>query len=150
MAIVQMAVLSAALSALLVLPCAAALLLSPDTRMMRRLFSRRGRAELRALDSTLRALDLEPRLAELDDPAIEQIAYDLRRLDRLRRSGLTRSSQVWLAAVLTAYDIRLQLACRQLGVTEHLQPLDGVDREIERVRVEGQLEAAGLTLRRPE
>jgi hypothetical protein len=150
-AIAHIAVLSAAFSALLILPCAAAALLDPDSRQMRRLFTRRGRQELRALrrlDRTLRILDPGPRLAMLDDPTIEQIAYDLRRLDQQRRSGPTRYSAVWLAAVLRAYDARLQLACRCLGVTEHLQPLDGVDREIERVRVEGQLEAAGLTLRR--
>lgn len=153
MAIAHIAVLSAALSALLLLPCAAAALLSPgDARHMRRLLSRPGRQDLRALrrlDRTLGALDMAPRLAALDDPAIEQIAYDLRRLDHQRRSGPSRYSAVWLAAVLRAYDARLQLACRCLGVTEHLQPLRGVDREIERVRVEGQLEAAGLTLRRP-
>ncbi|MBG0565184.1 hypothetical protein [Actinoplanes aureus] len=153
MAIAHIAVLSAALSALLILPCAAAALLSPETRHVRRLFTRRGRQELRALrtlDRTLRVLDPGPRLAALDDPAIEQIAFDLQRLDHQRRSGPTRCSAVWLAAVLRAYDARLQLACRRLGVTEHLQPLDGLDREIERVRVEGQLEAAGLTLRRPD
>ncbi|MEU4428514.1 hypothetical protein AB0F81_48515 [Actinoplanes sp. NPDC024001] len=152
MAIAHIAVLSAALSALLILPCAAAALLGPDARHVRRLFSRRGRQELRALrrlDRTLRVLDPAPRLAALDDPTIEQIAYDLQRLDMQRRTGPTRSSAVWLAAVLRAYDARLQLACRCLGLPEHLQPLHGVDREIERVRVEGQLEAAGLTLRRP-
>ncbi|MFC7529529.1 hypothetical protein [Actinoplanes sp. GCM10030250] len=150
MAIAHIAVLSAAFSALLVLPCAVAVILGPDVRTMRRMLTRGGRREMHALDSTLRVLDVDARLAALDDPTIEQIAYDLWRLDSQRRSGLTRSSTVWLAAVMRAYDVRLQLACRQLGVTEHLQPLDGMDREIERVRVEGQLEAAGLTLRRPE
>jgi hypothetical protein len=144
----HVAVLSAALSALLVVPCAAAALLRPDTRGLRRLLSRRSRHERHALDHTLRVFDLEARLAALDDPTIEQIAYDLQRLGRQRRSGLTRSSKVLFAAVLSAYDTRLQIACRQLGVDEHLQPLAGVDREIERLRVESQLEAAGLTLRR--
>ena len=50
-----------------------------------------------------------------------------------------------VAAVLLAYDEWLRLACRSLGVTEHLQPLSGMDRDIERVRVEGELEANGMT-----
>ena len=37
----------------------------------------------------------------------------------------------------------------RLGITEHLAELNGVDREIERVRVEGLLHAAGLTLPAP-
>jgi hypothetical protein len=148
-AIVHIAVLSAALSALLVLPCAAAALLAPDARLIRRMLTRRGCRQLQGLDSTLRVLDVDARLAALDDPAIEQIAYDLQRLDHQRRSDLTRSSKVWLAAVQDAYDTRLQIACRRLGVDEHLQPLAGVDREIERLRVESRLEAAGLMLRRP-
>ena len=48
-------------------------------------------------------------------------------------------SQRWLAAVIAAYDERLRLACRRLGLVEHLQPLAGIDRDIERVRVEGLL-----------
>jgi hypothetical protein len=49
--------------------------------------------------------------------------------------------------VLRAYDDRLRLASQCLGVAEHLQELDGIDLEIERVRVEGVLQAAGLALR---
>jgi len=86
-------------------------------------------------------------MASLPAVPIEQLAFDLRRLDRQRRSGPMRSSEVGLAAVLQAYDARLQLACQCLGVAEHLQPLQGVDREIERVRLEVQLEAAGLSFR---
>jgi hypothetical protein len=54
---------------------------------------------------------------------------------------------MWLAAVLRAYDQRLALASRSLGFTEHLAQLDGMDREIERVRLEGLLHAAGIRLR---
>lgn len=53
---------------------------------------------------------------------------------------------VWHGAVVQAYDDRLRLACRALGITEHLAELSGVDQEIERVRVEGVLHAAGLAL----
>lgn len=79
---------------------------------------------------------------------IEWIAADLRRLDR-QRHGLARESQSWYAAVLRAYDLRLGLASRCLGVSERLEQMQGVDREIERMRVEGQLQAAGLSLRSP-
>jgi hypothetical protein len=49
--------------------------------------------------------------------------------------------------VVRAYDERLQMASRCLGVAEHLDGLEGVDRDIERVRVETELESAGLSLR---
>lgn len=78
---------------------------------------------------------------------IEQLAFDLRRLDRQLRDGPLRSSEVCMAALMRAYEARLRLACRCLGVPEHLQPLQGVDREIERLRLETQLEAAGLAFR---
>ena len=138
MALAHIAVLVAALSALLIL-CAASAFLQ----------IRNDRPAQRSLEHGLP--DVDACLADLDARplAIEQLAFDLRRLDRQRRSGPTRYSEVWLAAVLHAYDTRLQMACRSLGVPEHLQPLDGVDREMERVRVEGELAAAGLVLRPP-
>ena len=135
-------VLTAALLALAVLPCAIVVLVRPDEHQLRRRQDRR-------LDRDLRRVDVGARLAELALPSIEQIAYDLRRLDRQRRSGPTGDSEVWLAAVQRAYDDRLRLACHCLGVPEYLQPLEGMDREMERVRVEDRLEAAGLSLRGP-
>ncbi|MBB2945132.1 hypothetical protein FB565_004865 [Actinoplanes lutulentus] len=145
MATVHIAVLSAALSALLMLPCAAAVL-DPGTRRVRRLLTRSGRQELRSLRNLDQTLKLRDPVTPSGAPSIEQLAYDLRRLDKQRRSGPTRCSEVWMAAVLSAYDARLQLACRRLGVPEHLQPLEGVDRELERMRLECQLHAAGLAL----
>ncbi|BAL85605.1 hypothetical protein AMIS_3850 [Actinoplanes missouriensis 431] len=147
MAIAHIAVLSAALSALLMLPCAAVAVLDPQTRGVRRLLTRDGRRELRSLRRLDRALQVRDPVTPTGSPSIEQIAYDLRRLDKQRRSGPTRYSEVWSAAVLSAYDARLQLACRCLGLPEHLQPLTGVDREIERLRVEAELQAAGMLLR---
>ena len=88
-----------------------------------------------------------PAPVALDLPSIEQIAYDLRRLDQQRRGGPTQQSEKWRAAVLRAYDQRLCLACRCLGLAEHLEPLEGMDRELERLRVESELQAAGLALR---
>jgi hypothetical protein len=102
--------------------------------------------DLRRLDRDLQGVDLAARLEALPTVPIEQLAFDLRRLRRQRRCGPLRSSEMCMAALLQAYDARLQLACRCLGVTEHLQPLQGVDREIERFRVETQLKAAGLVL----
>jgi hypothetical protein len=44
------------------------------------------------------------------------------------------------------YDDALIAACLCLGVSHHLHELTGLDREIERLRVEGALIEAGLTL----
>lgn len=79
-------------------------------------------------------------------PPIEQVAGDLRRLNRLRESVATRS-RVWFVAVQEAYDEGLCIACAQLDVEEHLTELAGVDLELERLRVEGELQRAGLVLR---
>jgi hypothetical protein len=49
--------------------------------------------------------------------------------------------------VLRAYDEWLRLACRALGVPEYLQPLEGLDRDVERIRVEVELQANGVALR---
>jgi hypothetical protein len=78
-----------------------------------------------------------------NQPPIEQIASDLRRLGR-QRLGLATRNPVWYEAVRRAYDDRLRLACGCLGIQQHLAELDGLDLEIERVRVEGELHAAGL------
>jgi hypothetical protein len=119
-----------------------------DEPAVRRAWSQRCRQEaeaLRDLDRALRSTD--PALVEPHPPPIEQLAFDLRRLGRQRRAGPTRESHRWLAEVQRAYDLRLRLACRYLGVTEHLEGLVGIDRDIERIRIEHQLEAAGLALR---
>lgn len=144
-------VLALALVALVFMPCVVALMICADgltDRVRRRLRRRRERRTLHRLDRTLGD---QPtiQVATLDErrqPAIEQIAADLRRLDR-QRLGVATQSRVWYAAVQRAYDDRLRLASHSLGVAEHLEQLDGVDLEIERVRVEGELQAAGLALR---
>ncbi|GAA0737207.1 hypothetical protein Drose_35470 [Dactylosporangium roseum] len=79
-------------------------------------------------------------------PPIEQVAGDLRRLNRLR-GGIALRSPVWFNAVQRAYDEGLRVACRQLGVDEFLDDLAGADLELERMRLEGELERAGLVLR---
>jgi hypothetical protein len=142
-------VLATALLALLCLPCAVAVVVCADELVGRRFFRRGGRPDvhaLRCLEQKLSAGDLELRLPD-HELSIEELVAELRRLDRQRRSSPTIDSVVWLTAVLRAYDQRLALASRSLGLTEHLAQLDGMDREIERVRVEGLLHAAGLRLR---
>ncbi|MEV4515378.1 hypothetical protein AB0K00_41270 [Dactylosporangium sp. NPDC049525] len=79
-------------------------------------------------------------------PPIEQLAGDLRRLNRLRMGVATRS-QVWFNAVQRAYDEALRVACVQLGIEQYLDEVSGVDLEVERLRVEGELQRAGLALR---
>ncbi|MFI7076310.1 hypothetical protein ACIBO1_03325 [Micromonospora sp. NPDC049903] len=107
-----------------------------DRRVIARLH-RTLAADRFAVRADLAALDRR------DRHPLEQIAADLRCLRRERVGG---AAVVWHSAVLDAYDDRLRLACRALGVTEHLAELTGVDRQIERVRVEGELDAAGLRL----
>jgi hypothetical protein len=148
--LLHVAVLGAAVTTLLALPCALAALMRADEVALRRAWGRRPAEETQALHALDRAMQQADDLPVLDDapaPAIDEIAKELRRLDRQRKDGPACESQLWLAAVQRAYDERLCLACRCLGVPEHLQPLDGIDREIERVRVEGELQAAGVALR---
>lgn len=155
MTVVHALVLALALLALVCLPAVVAAMLYTDEfldrqlrRVGERLDARRERRVINQLDRSMKSLARDIDLAKLDSenrPAIEQIAADLRRLGGQRLSVATRS-RVWQSAVLQAYDDRLRLASRCLGVAEHLGDLEGVDLEIERVRVEGELQAAGLIL----
>jgi hypothetical protein len=110
--------------------------------------NRADRQALRRLDRTINQPPAVDRLTiERRLPPVEQIAAELRRLDRQRRHGLSNESEKWSAAVASAYDAWLLAACRRLNISEHLSSLAGIDRDIERVRVEGQLQTAGLILR---
>ncbi|SBT54138.1 hypothetical protein GA0070621_5205 [Micromonospora narathiwatensis] len=113
-----------------------------EQRRERRTIARLDRAI--EADALTRDIDLT-QLDRADRRPLQQIATDLRRLGGHRLAAADRSV-VWHGAVIDAYDERLRAACRALGITEHLAELDGVDREIERVRVEGLLHVAGLTL----
>ncbi len=148
-----------ALAALLCLPCLLAALITADLpleRTQRFLFGIGGRWRAWRRDAMMR------RLTGLDrghllhrhghrpaeapaGPPIQEVAADLRRLGR-QRSGAASSSPFWFAAVERAYDERLVLACRELRIPHYLTELTGLDLDIERVRVEGQLEAAGVRL----
>jgi hypothetical protein len=111
-------------------------------RIADRSLSRRERRGLARLDRSFGPLEAPP---PSSDPPIEKLASDIRRLRR-QRAGIAQRSPMWRAAVEDAYDDRVTLACKRLGIDAHLAGLAGVDREIERVRLEGELEAAGLTL----
>lgn len=111
-------------------------------RRERRTIARLDRAV--GADKLTRDIDLS-RFDRPDRRPLEQLAVDLRRLGG-QRVGAGGRSAVWHSAVLQAYDERLRLACAALGITQHLDELTGVDREIERVRVEGLLHRAGLFL----
>ncbi|GAA4569266.1 hypothetical protein GCM10023176_25450 [Micromonospora coerulea] len=111
---------------------------------------RRERCTIARLDRAIEAdaLTRDVDLTEFDRAGrrpLEQLAADLRRLGGHRLAAADRSV-VWHGAVIDAYDERLRAACGALGIPEHLAELDGVDREIERVRVEGLLHAAGIAL----
>jgi hypothetical protein len=112
-------------------------------RIIDRSLSRRERRGLARLDRCFGPQ--EPPAATPDPLPIEKLAADIRRLRR-QRAGIAQRSPVWRAAVEDAYDERVTLACKRLDIPAHLAELTGVDREIERVRLEGELEAAGLTL----
>jgi hypothetical protein len=149
----------AALVALLCLPCLLALVIFADVAMIsaersvrRRAGRWRARREAVRLErSTGFAASrwpLHPRPPADTPPAgppFEQVVADLRRLAR-QRAELASRSPVWSAALHRAYDERLRIACRELEIPEHLHGLEGVDLELERLRVEGALAAAGLSL----
>ncbi|WP_027341864.1 hypothetical protein [Hamadaea tsunoensis] len=99
----------------------------------------------RLSDTATTVAPAEP-ITEPGHPPFERIAADLRRLsaDRL---GIGQRNELWHSAVERAYDHKLHEACRALGIAEHLEVLEGMDRAIERVRVEGELIAAGVRLR---
>jgi hypothetical protein len=156
-AVVHTLALLVALLALLCLPFVVAAVICADELLDRVAWAVAHRREIRrerhvlgdldrALDGAMAAhRDALEAFEQAERPAIEQVAADLRRLGGLRL-GVATTSPVWHAAILRAYDDRLRLACQYLGVTEHLAELGGVDLEIERVRVEGQLVGLGLVL----
>ncbi|BCJ52763.1 hypothetical protein Asp14428_42380 [Actinoplanes sp. NBRC 14428] len=147
MAISHIVVLVAALTALLCLPCAVAIVACADGLPARRIWTRSGRREIRALRCLDRRLSIDGSIVALPDPDLDELAAELRRLAHQRCTGPTVGSAVWLTAVQRAYDLRLLMASETLGVPHHLASLDGMDLDLERIRVEEKLRAAGLRLR---
>lgn len=147
-AIAHIVVLSSALVTLLGVPCAVTAVRRADDLARRRLWARHREEDnraLRELDRAFHGVDAREVLAALKAASLDQIEHDLRRLNHARRTEAAESP-AWRDAVERAYDLRLCLACECLGLDEHLEPLEGMDRELERMRVESTLQAAGLSL----
>jgi len=78
---------------------------------------------------------------------IEQIAADLRRVRRARACFAPGASAAKKIGARQAYDALLVQACGALGVEHRLSALpEGLDREVERFRVEDCLRHQGLSL----
>lgn len=120
MAIAHIAVLTAALIMLISVPYAVATAIRHDEARRRRSAAQdsdESRA-LHRLDRHIERHDPVAALARLGPAPIEQLAFDLRRLNKEQRGGLSLSSKSWTAAVQRAYDERLCMACQCLGVRE--------------------------------
>ncbi|PXY31637.1 hypothetical protein [Prauserella muralis] len=78
---------------------------------------------------------------------VERIAADLRRVHRSLTTLAPDAPVVRRRATCEAYDALLAQACRAVGVEQRLGAVAGVDREIERLRLEEELRAAGLVIR---
>lgn len=81
-------------------------------------------------------------------PPIEDTAARLRELAAALAD--TSADAVLRRAELTdRYDLALRQACATMDVPQYLTRLSGADADMERLRLEGELEAAGLVLRGP-
>ncbi|HEY5855485.1 MAG TPA: hypothetical protein VIW24_15905 [Aldersonia sp.] len=79
---------------------------------------------------------------------IERLAADLRRVDLALRNLPPGSTMVRRRATEQAYDDLLREACRALDVPDRLDTVPtGLDRELERARVQRALQRAGLAIR---
>ena len=93
-----------------------------------------------------RRLHLVPPLVEhADGPPLEELAATLRRLHPAVRSPRAETPTVRQQGILAAYDGVLVAAAAALDVPTTLAELpEGLDHEAERLRVEHELEQAGL------
>lgn len=81
-------------------------------------------------------------------PPIENTAARLR--DLSAELADTPSDAALRRAELTdRYDLALRQACATMDIPQYLTRLSGGDADVERLRLEGELEAAGLVLRGP-
>ncbi|MFJ7216862.1 hypothetical protein [Amycolatopsis sp. NPDC098790] len=80
-------------------------------------------------------------------PPIERVAADLRRVHRLLAEYPSGTPAARRLGTRQAYDELLAQACRQVDVCHRLAELpEGMDREIERLRVEESLRERGLAV----
>jgi hypothetical protein len=78
-------------------------------------------------------------------PPIEQLAADLRRVHRALAECPPGTPALRRRATRQAYDALLVQACAAVDVPHRLDALpEGLDREVERLRVEEALRAAGV------
>jgi hypothetical protein len=94
-----------------------------------------------------RRVGLVASLAEQPEgPPLEELAATLRRLHPAVRSPRAETTPVRQQGILAAYDGVLVAAATALGVPTTLADLpEGLDREAERLRVEHELQLAGLS-----
>jgi hypothetical protein len=135
-----------ALMTLAMLPCLVVFVVFADAflnavRWQRWRIHRAGSDDGPAIEPTAEAEIDQPDPA---GPPLEQIAAEIHRLTYARRTATAGTPR--FVAATRAYDRRLGHACRALEIDEHLTELDGVDLELERLRVEGELLSAGFVL----
>jgi hypothetical protein len=87
----------------------------------------------------------ERRGPQPDHPPIERLAADLRRVNRTMKEFPPGTPAVRRLATRQAYDALLVQACRAVDVPHRLDALaEGLDREVERLRIEEALSDAGV------
>ncbi|GAA3531292.1 hypothetical protein GCM10022222_12930 [Amycolatopsis ultiminotia] len=80
-------------------------------------------------------------------PPVERVAADLRRVRRVLANYPPGTPAARRIGTRRAYDALLVTACREVGVAHRLAELpEGVDRDLERLRVEESLSRRGLVL----
>jgi hypothetical protein len=91
---------------------------------------------------------IKPRTLCPSGRPIQAVAADLRRVHRLLDQFEPGTPMVRRVGTQRAYDSLLMQACAAMGVEQHLAqlPEDGMDREIERLRVEESLRSAGMVI----
>lgn len=80
-------------------------------------------------------------------PPVEQLAADLRRIRRTLADFGPGTPVVRRRAATAAYDTLLAQTCESVGVSHHLDEFaEGVERDVERLRLEQALCDAGIVL----
>ena len=89
---------------------------------------------------------VEPLVEQPEGPPLEALAATMRRLHPAVRSPRAETTPVRQEGILAAYDGALVAAASALGVPTTLADLPaGLDHEAERLRVEHELQRAGLS-----
>jgi hypothetical protein len=80
-------------------------------------------------------------------PPIQDLVRNLRRVHRTLAEYEPGTSMVRWSSTRQAYDILLSQACAALEIEHRLgETPEGIDRDIERLRIEESLRSAGLTI----